>query len=145
MSAMSSNELVAAARAEEAKLLQELDAIQHRLKAVRGVLSLYRPGHARKTKRESYDQHNRNPQPHTKAGKIAVAAELYLRQEHRRATSVEIAAALKERGVEELSTLNGHRATTYIAAVLSHHAGFDNVRGAGYGLTEWLHDGETKL
>jgi hypothetical protein len=63
---------------------------------------------------------------------IEIAQE-HLRQQQRRAQSLEILQIVQGRGIE----VQGEKPSTIIASILSHSDLFDNVRGQGYGLTEW--------
>jgi hypothetical protein len=64
---------------------------------------------------------------------ITQAAATYLRQKGSRAQAPEIRQALIDAG---LNFEEAHKGT--MASCLSHSPLFDNIRGQGYGLTEWL-------
>jgi hypothetical protein len=64
---------------------------------------------------------------------INQAAAAYLRQKGSRAEAPEIRQALIDSG---FNFANAHKGT--LASCLSHSRLFDNIRGQGYGLLEWL-------
>jgi hypothetical protein len=128
-----SADLLNAARAEEQRLLKELEAtaLFRRLQAVRAVLAEYETAPERSAASpRARRQTVREPSLTTQ---IIVTAEDYLRQIQRRAQSLEILQVAQQRGIE----VKGNKPTTVVASILSHCDTFDNVRGEGYGLREW--------
>jgi hypothetical protein len=134
-----SAELLRAARAEEQRLLRELEStpLFRRLEAVRSLLAEYGLGATAATK--SHAETNVEPAKprYRRAGslthQVIAATSEYLREQQRRAPSTEILQALRERGIE----VTGQKPNAVVASILSHSELFKNVRGEGYGLTEW--------
>ena len=141
-----------AARAEERRLLAELEAIPafKRLKAVRATLNAYSgefavtsgsmtmnvagaPG--RESGKHGLDLAVPNPgrQPQSKRSLWLNSATNYLRQKGNRATSGELVEALTSRGID----LGGKNPAWKLSSILSSSHDLDNVRGKGYGLKEW--------
>jgi hypothetical protein len=139
-----------AARAEERRLLAELEAIPayKRLKAVRATLDAYTGEFAvtggsmttnvaaapsRKDGKDDLDLAIPNRQPQSKRALWLDSATNYLREKGTRATSGELVAALTSRGID----IGGKNTAWKLSSILSGSPLFDNVRGEGYGLTEW--------
>jgi hypothetical protein len=140
-----------AARAEERRLLAELEATPayKRLKAVRATLDAYTGEFAVTSgsmtiavapslegdKGDDRDLATPNPerQPQSKRAIWLTGATNYLREKGARATSGELVAVLTSRGID----LGGKNAAWKLSSILSGSPLFDNVRGEGYGLTEW--------
>jgi hypothetical protein len=128
-----SAELLSVARAEEQRLLRELEATSlfRRLEAVRALLAEYES-----TPNITPSSH-RARRPTSRKGsltsQVIAVAEDYLRKVQRRAQSLEILRVAQEHGME----VKGEKPTTVVASILSHCDLFDNVRGKGYGLKEW--------
>jgi hypothetical protein len=130
-----------AAKAEERRLLAELHATPayRRLEAIRATLNAYKddlglastnpakaePGLTATTPAQ---------QPTSKRSIWLNGATNYLRQKGARATSGELVQALISRGIDLGSETNP---AWKLSSILSGSPLFDNVRGEGYGLTEW--------
>jgi hypothetical protein len=129
-----SAELVSAAKAEEQRLLRELEAtsLYRRLEAVRALLSEYQGDAAVTPAQPSRTRHSATRQGSLTSRVIEIAQD-HLRQVQRRAQSLEILRVAQDRGIE----FKGNKPTTVVASILSHCDLFDNVRGEGYGLAEW--------
>jgi hypothetical protein len=129
-----------ALRSEHSRLRQELlgTALYQRLLAVEALIGMYEAaeGTAADDEREAAQQNAaRTPRSGTVAAAVIEVSERYLRSIGRRAQTPEIAAEVQKAGI-----LVG--AANLIAAVSSYLSSakdkFDNVRGEGYGLVEWL-------
>jgi hypothetical protein len=138
-----SAELVRAARAEEQRLLRELEStpLFRRLEAVRALLAEYGAS-SMPTAKEGANAASvapaRSRAPSTRrAGslttQVITATADYLREQQRRAQSLEILQALRARGIE----VTGRNPKAVAASILSNSDLFNNVRGEGYGLAEW--------
>ncbi|WGF90819.1 hypothetical protein [Marinivivus vitaminiproducens] len=137
-----SKDLIACARTEALRLRRELEATPafRRLHALEQLLAAYGEavtpeamgvsGGADRAYSASRQPRNQST---TTARAIQGAAD-YLRQIQRRAQSLEIMQYLEAQGLE----FRGKKPTTVVASILSHSDLFDNVRGEGYGLREWL-------
>jgi hypothetical protein len=75
----------------------------------------------------------RSHRPGSLSSAVLRATEDFLRCKGSRAPSGEILEALNAKGIE----VPGQKPTAVVASYLSHSTQFDNVRGQGYGLTEW--------
>jgi hypothetical protein len=69
---------------------------------------------------------------------VIEGAESYLKKIKRRAMSGEIATELQQRGIK----IPGQNAMAAVSSYLSTSELFDNVKGEGYGLKEWLKTNE---
>jgi hypothetical protein len=132
-----SADLLSAAKAEEQRLLRELQAtaLFRRLEAVRALLVEYEATPVRTPSSEPR-QRRQNPREPSMTTQVIAVAQDHLRQIQRRAQSLEILQVAQERGIE----VKGTKPTTVVASILSHCDLFDNVRGQGYGLKEWSAD-----
>jgi hypothetical protein len=127
-----STDLLKAAQAEEQRLVRELEStpLFRRLEAVRAVLRAYQDPP------EAFGRPTvvvRSARPVSLTSQVIAIAQEHLRKQQRRAQSLEILHAVQGRGIE----VPGDKPTTIVASILSHSDLFDNVRGQGYGLTEW--------
>jgi hypothetical protein len=75
----------------------------------------------------------RTPRAESMASKVVGFAEEYLKTVHKRARSKEIYEEIRRLGTEIIAT----NPEAIVASYLSSSDKFDNVRGQGYGLTEW--------
>lgn len=67
------------------------------------------------------------------SAKVEAAAYEWLKIRGRRAQSPELIEAMRAQGLQ----FSGSKPTAVLASILSHSEKFDNVRGEGYGLSEW--------
>jgi hypothetical protein len=129
-------DLLRAARAEEQRLLRELEATPtfRRLQAVRAFLAGYDAA-ATPTVAEPTRKYSRRP--NTLSNRVCDVAVDHLREQRHRTKAPEILQVLRAHGIE----MPGTSPVQYVAAILSKSELFDNVRGEGYGLVEWAaHD-----
>jgi hypothetical protein len=71
--------------------------------------------------------------PESQTARAVIATAEFLGQRGRRAETGVIFAELQRRGI----AIGGARPTSTLASYLSNAKEFDNVKGEGYGLTEW--------
>ncbi len=141
--AMSQKAFLEAAKVEEARLASELERVPAyiRLMAVRQLISTYdtQPAAALSSTSDQTEAslHAKRGRSSTRAGSVAstviTEAASFLKQRGSRAQTLEILAALKQRGL----SFSSKNPAGSVSSALSHNALFDNVRGEGYGLVEW--------
>lgn len=129
-------DILQAARQEEERLLDELRPFPQfrKLEAVRALIATYLEGSPPKPLQAApanATQKRRSSIPLSAA--VVHAARMYLEAAARRAESAEIAEAVQRAGVE----IDSSRGASIVSSYLSQSPVFDNVRGQGYGLSEW--------
>jgi hypothetical protein len=124
-----------AARAEERRLLAELEATPayKRLEAIRATLSAYDDDNLGSGVPNQIQPVDPVRQPKSKRAIWLHNVTNYLREKGARATSGELVKALASRGID----LGGDKAAWKLSSILSGANHLDNVRGEGYGLKEW--------
>jgi hypothetical protein len=137
---MSDDPFLRALQTERSKLLKELaaSAIYRRLKVVEAAMEIYQAPTewVADAEREINRQiAMKTPRSGTVASSVIDIAERYLRSIGRRAQTPAIAVEVQKAGILV-------EAANVIATVSSYLSSakdkFDNVRGEGYGLVEWL-------
>lgn len=148
-----SDDIVRAAKAEEARLLRELEntELYRKLTSVRNLLEIYDPArqgagaptfHAGGSARAAASGSSssvvavlRRFREGSRSAEITGLAKEYLKMKGSRAQTGEIVNWMRTRNPSlDLSEVN---AVNLVSSYLSTSDLFDNIRGEGYGLVEW--------
>jgi hypothetical protein len=137
-----SESFLSSLRSERDRLKTQLAATPEyrRIEAIDRLLDLY--GETGASGRMDRLSGAKSPRTGTVAATVVGIAERYLRQKGSRAQTPEIVVEVQKAGV---LTDSANPAATVASYLSSAKDRFDNVRGEGYGLIEWLADSPQQL